>query len=234
MDLKVSGHDVFLCLDKAYCVEDEATVLGPVSKYRPLLDWITRFRPSPDYTLSSITVRNVTWVAHRVASVSADITLQSTKQTDLKLVQAVMLTDLPAVAILPLFQTEGAKVALLVNNFRLPASGVGAEVFVGYESKPGSVALENEQALVALGFDLSAHSLLPLGSSDVTVGNEDLMPVKLFKTTKIVSAGELEQAQEAAKKLETATFSLSFVPLGDIANTTNDLKTVLSALLASQ
>ncbi len=232
MDLKVSGHEVYLCLDKTYCVEDESTILGPVSKYRPLLDWITRFRPSPDYKLAVISVRNVSWVAQRVASITVDITLFSSKQTGVKLEQALTLTDLPSVALIPLLDVDGQKIAVLTKSFRLPAKDVASEVFVGVESKPGSVTMDNAAALAALGIDTSAHLLQPLGNGDVTIGNENLAPVKLFKTTKIVTSAEFEQLQDAAKSLETPTFAVTFLTLSDAA-ASNDLKTVLCAKLAA-
>lgn len=232
MDLKVSGHDVFLCLDKSYCTEDEGLVLAPVSKYRPLLDWITRFRPSPDYKLAIITVTNVSWVAQRVSSITADVTLQATKNSTLTIQQAVTLTDLPTVGLLPIFDVEGVKTAVLIQSFRLAAAGVSGEVFLGQETKPGCVTMNNASLLDALGFDVSPHLLQPLGS-DMTFGNESLASVKLFKTVKILSPSELTQAQEAVAALASPSQQVLFVALSEVAQRTNDLKTALAGKLAA-
>lgn len=232
MDLKVSGHEVLLCLDKKYCVEDESTVLVPVSKYRPLLDWITRFRPSGEYALAVISVRNCSWVAQRVSGIVIDVTLQSTKNPGLKLVQAVSLTDLPVVTVLPVYEVNSEKYVALVVNFQLAAKGVAGEAFSGVESKPGVVVMDQAAALAAIGVDTSAHLLQPLGNGDVTIGDENLPPVKLFKTTQYVTTEEFAAIQEGAKNLATPTFAVTFASLSDAAQS-NDLKTVLCARLAA-
>lgn len=231
MDLRVSGVEVLLTLHRAYVTNDDTALLQQVSKFKPLADWITNFRPS-GFTLSQITVRNVTFVAQRISSVTFDVVLVSKKDHTADLTQTVTLNDEPvAVVLLPIVTVGSERYGVLVSQLRLAADASAVEeAFLGHFVKDGSFECRTVGLLAAAGINTTEKNCVSLASEEFSVGEEGLPPVRFMHTTKTMTKSDFDA--NFNKGSATVDGVLVARPLKEIAQSSAaDLKARLAASL---
>ena len=232
MDLRISGTEVFVQLDKGYVAEDDAALLQEVSKFKPLADWITKFRPT-DFNLSVIVIRSISKVAQRISSIVFEVTLVS-KSSKENLVQTVTLCDEPTqVVLLPILVVDGKKYGALVNSTRVALGSVNVtEAFTGFFQKDGSFESQAATALLdPVGIATSEKYCQSLSEEDISLGDDGFPPVRPMYLEKAISKAEFDNFFGASNKTTNDAGTLVAYPLEEVASNTSDIKAILTASL---
>ena len=238
MELSVGANDIHLSLHPTYCAEDDGSVLQAVAKYKPFIDWLTRYQPAADYSLSRVVVRNVQWIAKRIAVLAVDAELshavvRGSEEGKGKLTQQVILTDEPQTAVLPVLVLNGHKYGVLIRQRRVALGGLLSEEAVsGTVTKEGFVGLGAEE-LRAAGFKLGAGDLTALRTAPFSLGDGQL-PHSLVKT---VHSLTIEEADGLLKGVPIADPNASGAvliaqPFDAIIEHGTDLRAITAASLA--
>lgn len=229
MELRVGGNELLLCLDRAYVSDDETALLQQVARFKPLVDYLTTFKPS-DFTLSVYTVANVGFVASRVSSVSGHITLKHSATKEL-LTQPLTLSDDASVVVLPMITVGTNHYAVLVERARVAVGGEKvAEAFSGSFGKDGAFVTECGELLNALGFQITEKTCTALANDEMVLGQEGNKPLRIVRASRTFTQESYDDAMRSA--IATDDAKLVVVPLADVAATSTDMKAVLAASLA--
>mmetsp|Transcript_66519 Transcript_66519/g.77190 ORF Transcript_66519/g.77190 Transcript_66519/m.77190 type:complete len:235 (+) Transcript_66519:59-763(+) len=230
MDLRVAGHEVFLTLHRTYCADDDSTVLQAVSKFKPLMDYLTKLN-TEGFQLSSLTVRNVQYVATRIVSVTMDTLFASSKKGERDTVsECITLSDDCVCVYLPVLQmASGEKLGVLVNQCRPTIGGQAhTEAFFGVQLKPGSFSGSLTELLANASIPLDGLTVIP-APHDLIVGNEGIGPIKLLTSTKAnVTEADVQTIQGLTSPCGA---KLVVEPLQDILSSSSDLRATVAAAL---
>lgn len=225
MELRVAGHEVLLNVHQSYCADDESAVIANVSKYKPLLDYLTKV-VLDDVALSAITIRNVATISQRIASVTVDVEFVKMGPSRERSTETIILSEDPTAVFLPTVESGGKRFAVLVQQPKVATGGQNvAGAFVGTNPKPGVFSGVGEDLLRTVGID--AYGLKTLNQRDVVLGNEGTAPVKFLSSMKIVSEADLASIAEAAD----ATGKIVLMDLEDVPSMCADLKACVAASL---
>jgi hypothetical protein len=229
MELRVGGNEVLLTLHAAYVTDDDTAHLQQVARFKPLLDYLTEYKPAGDVYISAMIVTNVTFIANRVASVVVDVDLKN-KATKESLVQTLALSDDVPVVVLPVLSVGTKHYAMLVTR---PAVAIGGEAiveaFAGAFNKDGSFNATDSDLLSDVGFPVSEKTCTALTAEEVSLGHEGQRPVRLLKANKTFTQDSYDDAFSHPVKRGDATLTL--VLLEDVASVSADMKAVLAAAL---
>lgn len=230
MELRVGGNEVFLCFSRAYVAEDDAALLQQISKFKPLVDYLTTFKPQ-DLTVSTITVTNVTMIASRVFSIIFDLTLVHSKSRE-SCTQTVKLEDSVQCVVLPILSVGTSHYAALVARPRVALGGEFIlEAFSGAFGKDGLLTAPSIGLLECVGLQVSEKTTVALSNEEICLGDE-LGPVRILKATKAISQQTFDDAFASAQPDELGA-RLVAIPLEEvITNHTSDMKAVVAATLA--
>eukprot|EP00758_Cryptobia_borreli_P015627 Tbor_TRINITY_DN6042_c2_g1::TRINITY_DN6042_c2_g1_i1::g.10638::m.10638 len=243
MELKIGSNEVFLSLHPTYCSEDDGKILLQVSEYPPLVQWLTKYHPeASNFVLSSVTVRNIQWIAKRLLSVTADVEI-STKESEStngdkpnSITQSVTFTEEPQAVLLPLIMINGFEKAILIKQRRVALGGNDLEeAFIGTITKDGFQGV-GANTLSELGFDLSTSNLTRLCANELSFG-DGLPTCTIHKVTKVMTATEMSEflgggiGSTSAKEFEGGAYSLSVHSLDEIVKSGADLKALTAASL---
>lgn len=228
MELRVAGHEVLLTLNKSYCSEDESSVLQAVAKFKPLVDYLTKLS-TEGFQLSTLTVKNVRYIAQRIVYVTFDALVASIKTRD-TVSQTITLSDDVLAAYLPVVTCNGISYALLVEQKRIPCGGASVvEAFNGVQLPNGNFSGPTASLLSAV--NIPVEGLKSLTTNDIVVGNEGTAPTVFLSSTKEVSEAELAQLQNASSEDGA---KVVVIPLEDVIGTTVDVKAAVAAALILQ
>jgi hypothetical protein len=229
MELRVAGHEVLLTLNKSYCCEDDSAVLQAVAKFKPLVDYLTKLN-TEGFQLSTLTIKNVSYIAQRIVYVTVDALFASVKTRD-TVSQVITLSDEVLAAYLPVVVCNGVSFAVLVEQQRIACGGgvLVAEAFRGVQLPNGNFSGTNAGLLTAVG--LPTEGLKTLTPSEVVVGNEGTAPMTFLTSTKEVTESELSQLKNAAPEDGA---KLVIMPLNDVIGCTTDLKAAIAVALLLQ
>ena len=231
MELRIGGNETFLCLNKAFHTADENALLQQVSRFKPLVDYLTTFKPA-DFSLSIMSIASVTFIASRIADVTFDVTLKhkTTKETS---TQVLTLQDDTRVVVLPVMSVGNRQYAALVRRPRVAAGGHDAvEAFCGTFAKDGSFNAEGKELLEKVGFSVAEKTCTALGNGELlSVGDEGQPGVTVLKATKVFSQASFDETFGGAPVTHGASV-LAAIPLEEVAANSTDVKAVLAASLA--
>lgn len=225
MEFSIGSNDVFLSLHPTYCAEDDGSILQAVSKYKPLVDWLTRYQPDT-YKISRITVRNIQWIAKRIAVLAVDVELTNGERQ--KLVQSCTFTDDAKVVLLPVLSLNGHLYGVVIRQRRVALGGEEIEeAITGTVGKEGFVGTGSE-VLSQFGFKLGGNDLVALrGSTPFSLG-EGLATASLVKATSALSP---DDARPLLDGIAVDGGVVVARPLAQLASTARDLKVLVAASL---
>jgi hypothetical protein len=228
MEYRVGGTEVLLTLDKAYVAEDDTALLQQVSRFKPLVDYLTTFKPQ-DSVVSVLTINNVTTIAGRIASIRGRITLKHkvTKETQ---TEALALSDESRAVVLPVLSVGTAQYAALVRRPRLAIGGaLITEAFEGtFAKEDGAFVAEGSELLKALGFHITDKTCSALSSEAISFSDGN-PPVKVLRASKVFTDSAFADATRSAIQSDDAT--LVIVPIEEVATQSTDAKAVVAASL---
>ena len=231
MNLSVGSHDIFLQLHPAYCSSDDGSLLQQVSKYRPLVDWLTKFRPDASlHKLSQITICNVSWVSKRIESVALDVEFISTSEGAPRITQSFSLTEYPQTVLIPLLKVNGTQFPLLVRQERAALGGqVSEEAFIGNVNADGFEG-PHSAILISMGFNLAPTALTELRSGSLSFA-DGLPPANFAKVELEIPQDEAQQFLEQGGKLFEGGVYVKALTQSEVLSSSSDLKTVLACTL---
>lgn len=236
MEFSIGSNDVFLALHPTYCAEDDGTMLAAVSKYKPLVDWLTKYQ-TEGFKLSRVIVRNVQWVAKRISVLAADVELVSTERgvssSSNKLIQSVTFTDDAQAILLPVLSVNGFSYAVVVRQRRVALGGdVSEEAITGTVTKEGFTGL-GANVLAKFGFKLNGSDLVALRTTPFSFG-EGLLPQSIVKTSHALTQVDAQPLLDGvALEVDGSSGAVIIARLlDDVARTATDLKLLTAASLA--
>ena len=229
MEYRVGGNEVLLTLDRAYVADDDTALLQQVSRFKPLVDYLTTFKPQ-NVTVSTLTITNVQQIAGRVAAVRGMLTVKH-KETKDTITQPLVLADEAPSVVLPVITVGQKHYAVLVRRPRLPVGGAEVtEAFEGtFRKEDGAFVAEGAELLKALGLQVTDKTCSALSNDDVTLGNEGSAPVKLLRASKIFTEQSFADATQTAIVSEDGSASLVVVPMEEVSTASSDLKAIVAA-----
>lgn len=230
MELRIGGNEVFLSLGRAFYTADENALLQQVSRFKPLIDYLTTFKPQ-DFTISLMSVAAVSFIANRISDVTLDVTLKH-KTTKENLQQVLTVAEETRTVVLPVMLVGNTMYAALVQRPRVAAGGhTVVEAFAGDFAKDGTFNAEGKELLDAVGFQISEKSCTALTKEDISLGDEGQGPVRILKASKAFSQQSFDEAF-GGQPVTSGSSKLIAVPLESVAAESTDMKAVLAASLA--
>lgn len=225
MELRVAGNEVLLSLHRTYCAEDDSAVLQAVSKFKPLMDYLTKLN-TDGFALSTLLVRNVQYVAQRIVQVHLDALFQAKGALD-TITDSITLSDESLAVYLPVVVCSGVKYGVLVAEPLVAIGGQSiAHALCGVQSKPGAFTSAHNELLSSNGF--AVDGLTSMSANELVVGHEGLAPSKFLTSTRVVTEDELAALQSLAA---VGGVSLVIQAVEDIVTNSQDLKATVAAAL---
>ena len=230
MNISVGSHNVFLQLHPAYCSSDDGSLLQQVSKYRPLVDWLTKFRPEARlHKISQITVCNASWVAKRLESVSIDVEFVSADGSA-RITQSFTLTDFSQTVLVPILKVNGSQYPILIRQSRAALGGEQCEEFFvgnvtadGFEG-PNSALLKN------IGFNLTPTALTELRPGNLSFA-DGLPPANFAKAELDAPHSDAQELLQVGGKTFPGGITLKALTISEVLASSSDLKTILACTL---
>lgn len=229
MEFRVGGNEVLLSLERSYVSEDDTALLQQISRFKPLVDYLTTFKPQ-DHVVSTLTVANVASVAGRIASIRGTLGLKD-KASKTVTTQPLFLSDDAPAVVLPVILVGQRNYAVLISRPKLAIGGaVAVEAFEGsFRKDDGSFVAEGSELLKALGLQITDKTCSALTAEDVCLGNEGLAPVKVLRASKTFSEQSFAEATATPIVSEDGSARLVVVPMEEVAQVSSDLKANLAA-----
>jgi hypothetical protein len=230
MEFRVGGNEVLLSLDRAYIAEDDTALLQQISRFKPLVDYLTTFKPQ-DFVVSTLTVTNVSIIAGRISAVRGVVTLKrkSTKATQ---AEPLFLSDQQPAIVLPVITVGARHFAVLISRPRLAIGGAPiTEAFEGTFGEDGAFQTEGADLLHALGLQITEKSCSTLSSDDISIGDSGAPPFKVLRATKVFTEQSFNDAMQSTIASEDGLSRLVVVPMDEVAAASTDLKANVAASL---
>jgi hypothetical protein len=231
MEFRVGGHEVLLSLDKAYVAEDDTALLQQVSRFKPLVDYLTTFKPA-DLTLSTLVISNVNLIAGRVAGIRGHITLKH-KTTKATRTEPLALSDEHRCVVLPVLSVGDRYYAVLVRRPRLAIGGEFiTEAFEGtFAKEDGAFVAEDDVLLQGIGLQVTEKTCSALAGEDINMGVEGSAPVKVLRASKVYTEQSFDEMNKTLMVSEDGRSSLVIIPVEDVPSHSVDLKAIVAASL---
>ena len=232
MELRVGGNEVYLSMHSDNVCDDKAGTLQQVSKFKPLVDYLTKFHPT-EFSIAAMTVRNVRWVAQRIVSVVVDV--KFTGKNRQSMVRSVLLSEETIHVVLPVLVVGDKSYAVLLSSPHVLLGGANInEAFSGIFLKDGTFECEYAELLKRADLHVTDRACTALTAEDVSLDSD--RSVRLMQFPKVLTQREFAATFSDAGLPHVGDASLVVCPLSEVTSKTTDLKALLAAsmILAKQ